>query len=545
MDPALLAIFRESSLDQLSRAEARILDLENADQATAAQAVEAVFRGVHTIKGDAATLHFSGISRHCHEMESVLHRLRGGELAPSSGLVSALLAAFDALGQAIRLAPEEPGPSEELALAALAPWRDSTGEAPCSPQGHPQSQTQESSAPDSLELSYNVSAAHMDLLLGRMGEIMLANSRLAALARREKNWQYLGLSGDLERQLTGLGQSILEMRLLPFQAVTAKYRRMVRDLAAEAGKDIDFTVTGEMTELDKSLIEKLNTPLVHLLRNAVRHGIEPQGTRLMAGKPATGHISVDARQEGGEIVITVADDGGGIDARAVFDKAVLAGFVTPDASPTLKEMAGLVFLPGVSTSGEVDAVSGRGVGLDAVRSSITELGGEVELDTAPGKGAVFTLRAPLSMSLLECLRVRVGDEFYFLPMECVEQCVEQPASPGGENATAPSRATACTCAPGGHLLPCLNLDVLFGLTRPGRAVRHLVVARHGGARFGAMVDEVLGLSQVMVKSLDKKLLEQDAFLGAALGEDGAMCLIVDPRFLARQAQGASPEPTER
>lgn len=535
MDPALLAIFRESSLDQLTRAEARILDLENADADTAAQAVEAVFRGVHTIKGDAATLHYSRISQHCHEMETVLHRLRGRELAPSSGLISALLAAFDALGEAIRCAPDEPAAGTEQALAALAQWQDSPGrhaQAAASPQ--PQAQPQEAQAPEALELSYNVSAARLDHLLGHMGEIMLANAKLAALARSERRWQYLSLSGDLERQLAGLGQAILEMRLLPFQAVTAKYRRMVRDLAAEAGKDIDFMVSGEMTELDKSLIEKLNTPLVHLLRNAVRHGIETQAQRLMAGKPSTATIAVDVRQEGGEIVLTVADDGAGIDARAVFDKAAQAGLVASDAAMTPREMAGLVFLPGVSTSGEVDAVSGRGVGLDAVRASLEELGGEASLESTPGKGAVFTLRAPLSMSLMECLRVRVGEEFYFLPMECVEQCVEQAVPP--QEGQAPRRAAA-TCAPDGRLLPCLNLDVLFGLARPGQTVRHLVVARHGGMRFGATVDEVLGLSQVMVKALDKKFLAQDAFLGAALGEDGAMCLIVDPRFLARQAQG--------
>jgi len=238
------------------------------------------------------------------------------------------------------------------------------------------------------------------------------------------------------------------------------------------------------------------------------------------------------RQEGGEVSVVVEDDGAGIDVEAVLAQARDAGLVEPGRRPDDDVLVDLIFQPGLSTSAEVDDVSGRGVGLDAVRASMGDLGGSVRVSSRPGRGVAFELRAPLSLSLMECLRVRVGRERYYFPMECVESCLETAT---GQDAA----RTVGTFSPGGAVASCVHLDVALGVPGDAQSTRHVVVARHSGTRFGAAVDEVLGLAQVLVKPLDKKLLAQDCFLGAALGEHGEMCLILDPRFLAHLAAGTA------
>ncbi|GFK93385.1 Chemotaxis protein CheA [Fundidesulfovibrio magnetotacticus] len=526
-DPALLAIFRDSCLDQLAKAETALLGLESAPPQDALKAVEAVFRAVHTVKGDAATLSLAALAGHCHQMETVLQALRDGRLEGSPSIVTALLAAFDSLKAALMSLGGGPGEAL-LSLSALAPWlEDGAEQDPSSPCGCPIEPEAVVSEPQ--DLNYSVSPARLDALLDRLGEAMQTQALLAAAARRNDDARYLEMVTDLERELGHMGKCVLEMRLLPFSSVTPRYRRMVRDLAAASGKDVALRVQGEKTEMDKALIEQLGPALVHLLRNAVRHGLETPQTRLMAGKPPRGEIVLDVRQDGREVIVTVADDGAGIDAQAVLAQAERSGLVRRGGEPGLDDALDLIFAPGLSTSRHVDGVSGRGVGLDAVRASIEELGGSVRVTSSPGRGTSFELRAPLSLSLLECLRVRVGEELFYFPMECVESCQEAPRPP--------ERGEAATFALEGRATCCLRLDKLLGVRGDAAPVCHVVVASHAGERFGAAVDEVLGLVQVLVKPLDRKLLSQDCFLGAALGEEGEMRLILDPRFLARRAAG--------
>lgn len=527
-DQALLDIFRESTLDQLARAEQAALELERAAPAEAGPLVEAVFRCVHTVKGDSATLGLAGLSRACHEFETSLEELRQGRASVSPALVGGLLEALDCL----RACLDEPGHDPAGTAVALSALASLLARAEPARPGLAALPTQggEAAQAEALELGFSVRAAHLDQLLEGLSELMTTRESLSALARGEGRFEYLHLAGEMERQLSRLGQSILSMRLLSLKAVVPKYRRLVRDLAAQAGKDVEFVVSGEMCELDKTLIEKLNTPLVHLLRNAVRHGVEPPGERLASGKPARGTVRLEALQDGSEIVITVGDDGAGVDTAAVFAKAVRAGLAEPSSHPGEAALLDMVFLPGLSTSESVDGVSGRGVGLDAVRAAVLELGGEVGISSAPGRGTLFTLRAPLSLSLLDCLRVRVGRERYFLPIECVEQCLEEALSPG-------RTADAVTVAVQDSVLTCFVLQELFDLPREDASpMRHVVVIRHGGERFAVAVDETLGLTQVMVKPLGGKLVEQECFMGAAPDEDGSMSLIVAPGFLAKLAR---------
>lgn len=539
-DQALLEIFRVSTLDQLARAEAAALALERASPGDVATGMETVFRSIHTVKGDAATLQFHALAECCHELETALDCLRGMDATPLPAVVGGLLAAIDCLRAGLDdpasfFAPgtREPIRALQALLGQESPESQAApdGRAPQAASGMqpPQSAPPESSpqgALDPQELGYSVRAAHLDTLLEHLSGLMATREALTAQARSEGRFDYLHLASELERQLALLGQSILSMRLLSLQAVIPKYRRLVRDLAVQSGKEIDFQVSGEMFELDKTLIEKLNTPLVHLLRNAVRHGVEPPADRLRAGKPATGVIRLDAWQDGSEIVLKISDDGSGIDTAAVLAKAVQAGLVEPGGEPDEAGLLAMVFAPGFSTSQSVDGVSGRGVGLDAVKDAIGRLGGDVLVETSPGQGTAFVLRAPLPLSLLDCLRVGVGGERYFLPIECVEHCLEGfPASAGaGPVSTVPVQ---------GAVLPCFLLDALFELPDARKAAGHLVVARHGGERFALAVDEVLGLAQVLVKPLEGRMVKQECFIGAAPDEDGSMSLIMAPGFFSK------------
>lgn len=528
-DAALLEIFRVSTLDQLARAEAAALALERASPEEVTSGMEAVFRCIHTVKGDAATLQFDGLAECCHELETALDGLRGMDAPPAPEVIGSLLAAMDCLRDGLDDPASSfiPGALEPIeSLKALLGRKSQATPAAQPPQCAPPEFAPPNAVADTPELGYSVRAAHLDTLLENLSELMTTREALAAQARSEGRFDYLHFAVELERQLALLGQSILSMRLLSLQAVIPKYRRLVRDLAAQSGKDIDFQVSGEMFELDKTLIEKLNTPLVHLLRNAVRHGVEPPADRLRAGKASTGVIRLDAWQDGPEIVLKVSDDGAGIDTAAVLAKAVQAGLVESGEKPDEAGLLAMVFTPGFSTSQSVDGVSGRGVGLDAVKDGIERLGGEVRVETVPGQGSAFVLRAPLPLSLLDCLRVGVGGERYFLPIECVEHCQEGfPASAGaGPVSTVPVQGT---------VLPCFLLGELFELPAAHKKAGHLVVARHGGERFVLAVDEVLGLAQVLVKPLKGRMVEQECFIGAAPDEDGSMSLIMAPGFFSR------------
>ncbi len=561
-DDTLLRIFRTSSLEQLALAEKDLLDLETAAPNSVLPAVEGLFRAIHTLKGDAGTLQFTAVVTLCHELETILDRMRSGRLDSSAPLVTDLLAAFDDLKRTVLLSsPETPADNTDL-LARLTIWQqsgcaalptgsltpaavdlssqpdfDSAADQPPSAK-QPEETPPPGSATDGDGLidestiagrtreTIPVRNAELDLLLEGLGEIMLARSRLASLARRDARWEYLDVADDLERQVLDMGKRVLGMRLLPLHTAMPKYRRLVRDVATRAGKNAGLAMSGEFTELDKSVIEKLNTPIIHLLRNAVHHGIEPAEVRSRLGKPAKGEVTINARQDGHDIVIVVRDDGAGISPEAVYAKALAAGQTPPGVELTAQQKLELVFLSGLSTAATVDDISGRGVGLDAVRSTVESLSGQVSLESVPGRGTAFTIRFPVSLTLMECLRVQIDAEVVFFPLEAVVECLELPR-------TRPSGKAFFTFALRGGLLPLVALDALYGLNSGASRLEQIIVAESNGLRFGVAVDKVLGLCQVMVKALESKMMHAKGFLGAALNDAGGMSLIVDPRYLAQ------------
>ena len=529
-ESALFEIFRQSSLQQFAQAETALLDLESSPSAPAGPALEALFRAVHTVKGDAGSLKLSHLSQLCHGVETALCALRGEGRTLSAGAVTSLLAVLDALKQAVELGQDPQGglppegPLDALLedVAAQAHGKPApVVTAACAPSLQEEPQPQERGAGD-----FTVQAEQLDQMIGHANEIMLLQTRLAALAQRDGLHEYAALAEELAGRNAAMGRSVLAMRMMPFSRVVPKYRRIVRDVSVRTGKSAELRVSGELTELDKTVVEKLNVPLVHLLRNAVGHGLESPERRARAGKPPTGVVALDARQEGGEIVIAVSDDGAGIDPQAVLERARGMGLAPQDLPYTPQEALELVFAPGLSTSGAVDDISGRGVGLDAVRAALAALGGSVTVESEPGRGACFTLRLPVALTLMECLRLNVAEQHYFLPLECVLHCQE---GSGMEPGTAAHLGTFTLF---GRKCPCLALDVYFGQRERSGSLT-MVAARIGGEVFGICVDGVPGLSQVMVKQLDRALTAGGCFLGAALNDEGGMSLIVDPRHVMR------------
>ncbi len=378
-----------------------------------------------------------------------------------------------------------------------------------------------------------IAAHELDILVDRVGELGIAQTRLASLSQHRDDPELRDVSEEVAR-LTGLlREQVLGMRMLPIRVSFPKYRRLVRDACATLGKEAELVMTGETTELDKAVIEQLNTPCIHLLRNAVDHGIEPPEVRQALGKPRRGAITLSARQEGNDVVIAIGDDGGGIDAGKLWQKAVKAGRIAPDAPFDPDAALDLIFLAGLSTADAVGAVSGRGVGMDAVREGIAGLRGRIEVASTPGAGTTFTIRLPVSLAIIDCLEVRLGDESYFLHLDYVEECLELPAG------TLPRHGQGVMDLRGDPL-PLLCLRHFFGLGEALPGQSHVVVVRRGdGRRSGIVVDAVVGRQQAVLKHLGKALGRIPGVLGATVTESGDMALVVDVPGLLRDALAES------
>jgi two-component system chemotaxis sensor kinase CheA len=389
-------------------------------------------------------------------------------------------------------------------------------------------------APERIE-SVTIPARELDVLVDRIGELGIAQARLESLARRSGGREFLAVAEETGRLAGLLRDQALGLRLLPLQVGFLKYRRLVRDACARLGKEADLVLSGENTELDKTLIERLNTPVLHLLRNAVDHGIEPPAVRLAAGKPARGRIVLSARQEGNEAVIEGADDGAGIDADALWEAACARGLADPGRPLSREERLRLVFAPGLSTARDVGQMSGRGVGMDAAREGIESLRGTIGIDSAPGRGTVFVIRLPVSLAIIDCLEVRAAGGLYFFHLDYVEECLEM-------ERRAAADAGRRVLGLRGEPLPVVCLAEFFGLggmdpSLPGPA--HAVVVRTGAGRFCIVVDEVLGQKQAVLKHLGPALGRLPGILGGTVTEDGNMALVLDLPGLAQAALSPS------
>ncbi len=377
-----------------------------------------------------------------------------------------------------------------------------------------------------------VASEKLDTLINLVGELVITQARLTQLSEELNELKLTDTSEQFERLTDRLRVCALNMRMLPIGTIFGKFRRLVRDLSADLGKEIELVTEGAETELDKTVIERLNDPLVHLIRNSVDHGIETPENRIRKGKPKKGTILLKAAHKGADVVVTVEDDGVGIDPQVIKRKAIEKGLIPENAGLPDKKLLSLIFTPGFSTTEKITDVSGRGVGMDVVKKEIDALGGAIQINGKADENLIINLFLPLTLAIIDGLLVKVGSENFVLPLSHLDECVELTKD------IVKSRHERCFISVRGELTPYVRLRDMFEIsgTLDAIAIEHVVIVNVDGSRIGIVVDEIIGHIQAVIKSLDKNLRNIEGISGATIMGDGNVALITDIPGIVRWAR---------
>ena len=377
--------------------------------------------------------------------------------------------------------------------------------------------------------SMRVQSAKLDQLVNLVGELVIAQTRLTRLADEKEDLTLLEIAEVIERLSNDLRENTLDIRMLPIGASFGKFKRVVWDLSTQRGKSVELVTEGASTELDKTVIERLDDPLVHILRNSIDHGIETPDERARAGKPPQGRIVFSAEHSGGHVIITITDDGRGIDPETIKAKAIEKGLLGPDASPDKKDLLNLVFEPGFSTARQVSDISGRGVGMDVVKQNITALRGKVSVTSEKGQGTSIKINIPLTLAIIDGLEVRIGRQHYIVPLPVVSECLEMDQRPTGSNENRFINLRD-------RLVPFLRLREWFSITEEKPDKEQLVIVSAEKNQVGLVVDEVIGLQQTVIKNLGDAYKDIQGVSGATIQGDGSIALILDVEPLIHKAE---------
>ena len=373
----------------------------------------------------------------------------------------------------------------------------------------------------------------LDNLMNLVSELIIAKNSLISATAAEGKGDNNSVNEQieyLESVTTNLHESVMKVRMVPIESVVAKFPRMIRDLSKKLGKKMELYMTGEDTELDRTVVDEIGDPLMHMLRNSADHGLEPNDVRVANGKPETGSIFLDAYQDGNNVVIAVKDDGGGINVEAVRNKAIERGTVTPEQAETMteKEIIDLLFLPSFSTAKKVSDVSGRGVGLDVVKSKIESLSGEVEVKNRFGEGSSWIIRLPLTLAIIQALMVVVGDEKYAIALgsiQTIEDVLPEDIKLVQAKEVIHIRGT---------VIPIIRLrNVLDIPSTEENSNKNLtvIIVKKGDKLAGLVVDELIGQQEVVIKSMGKYIKVPKMISGATILGNGEVALILDTNAL--------------
>jgi len=521
-----------------------------------------IFRCIHTIKGTSGFFGFGRLESVTHAGENLLSDLRDGKLSLTPEITSALLQLVDAV-RAILAVVESAGtdgdddfPDLVRLLAALreaapvsppaAPGNRrpaarrkrhrATGAAPAeAPAPVPAPEPARAGPPDS---SIRVEVALLDKLMTLVGELVLARNQILQFATTRDDPALTATTQRLNLITTELQEGVMKTRMQPIGNVWSRLPRVVRDLALACGKQVRLVLDGAETELDKTIIEAIRDPLTHIVRNSVDHGIELPADRVAAGKPAEGRLSLRACHEGGLVYIEIADDGAGVDVARVKAKAIQRGLITAAQAAVMAEaeLAQLVFAPGFSTAEQVSNISGRGVGMDVVRTNVEKIGGTVELHSEAGRGTRLRVKIPLTLAIVPALTVTTAGERFAIPQVSVLELVRLDPDTAGGAIERIHGAPVYRLR--GRLLPLVELAQVLGLppaVRPGHAAAaHILVLQADEQVFGLVVDEIHDTQEIVVKPLGRLLQGIGVFAGATILGDGRVALILDVPGLARQ-----------
>src|SRR5438552_523867 len=503
--------------------------------------LDSIFRFVHTVKGNCGFFEFPRLEALSHAAEDALADCRAGRRVPDGALVSAVLGIIDRIGEmvaAIEAGEAMPAGDDSALIAALAPGAEGAAALVVFAAD---GQGKASAAPRTIRLSVEL----LDRVMSTVSDMVLARNELARRLRESPT--DVPVDGAFERLssiIAEMRDAITRTRMQRIENLFVGLPRMVRDLSAELGKQVLVDIEGGDVELDREMIEMIRDPLTHIIRNAVDHGIEKPAERLEAGKREIGVLAVSARQSGNQILIDIHDDGRGIDGKRLVEKAVANGVITKEDAAQLspRDQLALIFEAGLSTAKEVTAISGRGVGMDVVRSNVERIGGVVEVDSKPGVGTRMTLRVPLTLTIIPALTVSIGSQHFAIPRSAIEEIVRA----NGESVTLEHLGGAGVATIRGRRVPEVSLAEILGLeSQVAKKDRTLIVLRPAGADVYALsVDRIHDHEELVVKPAAPAVMATGLYAGTTLADDGSPILLFDPAGLA-EVGGVKLEQQER
>ena len=371
-----------------------------------------------------------------------------------------------------------------------------------------------------VENTIRINSDKVDELMNLVSQLVTTQASLSLLAENSDSPELDEIAENVEKLSRQLRDNAFGMSLIPINTMLVRFKRMIRDISSNLNKEVDFIIEGGDTELDKTIIEKITDPLMHILRNSMDHGIESTEKRLAAGKPAKGTVIFKAYYSGANVNIEVKDDGAGIDSERIRNKAIEKGVITADTVLTEQETYGLLFAAGFSTAEQVTDISGRGVGMDVVKQNITALRGEIIVDSTLGKGSVFTLKLPLTLSIIDGLLVSVEDEKYVIPLEGIQKCYETDHSMLQDNNN--------ILMIDNEQIPFIDIRAEFHANSKTPDIRQTVVVNSGDKKVGLVIDSIVGEAQSVIKPLGELYKNQDIFSGSTILGDGSVSLVLDP-----------------
>ena len=523
-----------------------------------------VFRAVHTIKGTSGVLGYSRLEKVAHVGENLLSRMRDGKLLLNPAITSGLLAMVDALRRLLGEIEKHGGEGGEDYSAVVRQLEALLGEQLSTTQPVTQAASVPASAPGALAAAnlaspkdppppvaateaakepivsgsnIRVDVGLLDRMMNLVGELVLARNQILQCTSSQSDATFLNAAQRLNLITTELQEGVMKTRMQPIGNIWSRFPRLVRDLALQCGKQVTIEMEDSETELDKTIIEAIKDPLTHILRNSLDHGIETPEKRTQAGKSPTGQLHLRAYHEGGQVNIEISDDGAGIDLARVKQRAMQRGLISGQQAERMseRELINLVFLPGFSTADKISNVSGRGVGMDVVKTNIEKIGGTVDLQSVRGHGATIKIKIPLTLAIIPALIVSSAGERFAIPQVSLLELVRLD---GSQNNAIEHIQGVPVHRLRGRLLPLVFLNRELGLDRGGRGagmVDNIVVLQADDRHFGLVVDEINDTEEIVVKPLGKQLKGLPCFAGATIMGDGQVALILDVLGIAQMA----------